>query len=670
MEDRMKMAKKTAQMSTGVLKNLIRIILVLCGVLTLTLAILISVIMNANISKEYKLKVDQVMASKVSMIEAIATGISSGTVKDKESIRAYVDKMVAIDSQVSAVYSCYDENITVMSGGWEPPADFVVTERGWYIQAQSNPDQVYISEPYVDEQSGGICITLSKATFDGDKMIGVVGMDMYMTDLVSILESSYTDDKYAFLTTADGTILVHPNADYALNAENGFNVSEVNSGRYEKAVQKDTMLCSFIDYKGGLKFASSKTSDVTGWKIVGVKSMKDMILCILLVLGVYFALYFVSLSISKKRMVMKTEVIFEPLESIASKVTQIADGNLDLYFDEDKSTVEMALLTDSLNDTIGSLKSIISEITETVTMISNKDISGTVEGEYKGSFAEIKNALEGIMMNLNASFRQLNGEANNVLRFSDELAQTSESVAISASTQNEAVMGVNAEVNRLTEQTKQITERATSIRENSEMTNNQITKSKNEMDQLVAAMQGIERCSQQIAGFVGEINNISEQTNLLALNASIEAARAGEAGRGFAVVASEISNLADSAAQASNNVQSLIAETQTAVSNGKSMVIAAAKTMEESVKSSADSQERINEIVEFVRNQQSAIESINGELGSIAGMVESNAASAEENTAISQQVNESAQMMKELADSFRLREEDSKKSEKKATARK
>ena len=308
-----------------ILRRALIIVCIESIIIGMFLAVLYTTKDNRGSAREYALKIDKAMQGKVSTLQTMATAISSGTIRDDEGIQGYVDSMAEMDDQVSAAYSCTDENVTIMSGGWQPPADFVVTERDWYKGAQAQPGTVYISEPSVDEQSGGICITLAMATYKDGEMAGVVGFDMYMDNLVSLIKESYSKNSYVFLTTADGTMLVHPNEAYSLSVDKVPTVKDVNSGRYEKIIRKDMVSRLFADYRGGIKFGTGQTSEVTGWKVVAVEPVFSLVMFLLAIIAINFLIYFIILNITKRLAKDKLDTLFRSLESISGKVSSISD---------------------------------------------------------------------------------------------------------------------------------------------------------------------------------------------------------------------------------------------------------------------------------------------------------------------------------------------------------
>lgn len=645
--------------SDRVSKSIKRIIIVTALLCLLIVICIMGRDSVVNIREESKLRlteIDEKIDIKLSFIRTVSRTLNAGIVPS-DSYSSYVDDLVNMYDDVSAVYICvpedgvvYKDGInTYMSGGWVPPDDFVVSERAWYKELM-NKDDVYLSEPYVDEQSGNICITIS-SKFNTPKGIGVIGLDMYLSDLVDYMDSVNNSAKYSILVSDGGTIITSFYDDFKLSADKSTNIEDT---RY-KIFDKMNYVKLMFDYKGLEKMGSAQKSDITGWTLIYIESVFYSSLSLLALIILIIAMMQISRVYAIKKLLKDINPMFASLELISNDIHNIKDGNLSYRFDNNKSSIDINNVIVALNDTIDGLNVYISEIDRVVNSISDKDLTNGVDSDFIGDYNSIKIAMNGVLDNLNDSFRQIKSNSDTVLEYSRSLASTSESVAEAATLQSHAVSSANEELEKLSISMMEIYKLANKVKETNIETNKRLTVGGDEMKELVNAMSEIVECFDGINNFVEEINGIASQTNLLSLNASIEAARAGEAGRSFAVVASEIQSLSVNSANASKNINEVIEKTKLAVNNGSELVERTQKTIELGIKYSVENTNITNNIVNEVSNQKESIEEITSSFKDISTMVESNAASAEENSAIATQLGECADALAETIDEYTLR---------------
>ncbi|MYL22640.1 PAS domain-containing protein [Halomonas alkaliantarctica] len=137
------------------------------------------------------------------------------------------------------------------------------------------------------------------------------------------------------------------------------------------------------------------------------------------------------------------------------------------------------------------------------------------------------------------------------------------------------------------------------------------------MQTLGQSMQDITQQANNMASIVGTIDSIAFQTNILALNASVEAARAGQHGRGFAVVAQEVRKLASQSADAAQQVQTLIQQTQGSIKEGEKHTVSAEKAMDRIREASQRVNDLMGEISAATKEQNQGVGEISQAISEI-----------------------------------------------------
>ena len=375
------------------------------------------------------------------------------------------------------------------------------------------------------------------------------------------------------------------------------------------------------------------------------------------------------------------------------------------------------VLTAALGATVGvtfyrSVDRPIRELLEAARRFADGDLRPvpTAGTRMPGELAELSVAMERVGARLRVMVAELIEESDRMAETAGDLSAVSEELAATASEITTAMVEISGGADRqsggLDQSMAQVERLAAATSLNADVARNvarlggdihrlaaghsrdigQAASTLTEVQTIVesAATQAeqLQRLSVTIDDFVDLIKRISSQTNLLALNAAIEAARAGERGSGFAVVAEEVRQLADSSAQAADQVTDSVQAIRRQTSEVASTMVAgrskvgrlgavatgAARALEEIVKGVQEIEQAAQQVTtEAVANLQAARE-VGTVLRGVAAAAGQHAASAEEVTAAAEeqgasteemaaqanQLTQFAERLKKLAGGFRV----------------
>ena len=216
---------------------------------------------------------------------------------------------------------------------------------------------------------------------------------------------------------------------------------------------------------------------------------------------------------------------------------------------------------------------------------------GTISDSYN---ATVKN-LRQIVTQVQQSVTQIAASTTN----NGEIAQ---SLSDSATQQSQAIASARQQIQTMTESIQTVAVHAEQVETSFQEVTNTVAVGNLGMERTVTGILAIRETvadtakkvkrlgesSQKISQVVNLINSFADRTNLLALNASLEANRAGHDGQNFAIVAEEVQTLAKQSAEATTEIEKLVAsiqldtkEVSKAMEQGTEQVVAGTKLVNE-----------------------------------------------------------------------------------------
>ena len=387
-----------------------------------------------------------------------------------------------------------------------------------------------------------------KSNPEGNRQV----LNEYFGGVLGDIELTGVEGSYAYFVSADGMMVYHSSADKIGNPVENAAVkgltNRLAAGEKPSAIGDGSVV---YEYKGSDKFAGYAFTN--GGNIVVVTGDYDLVMAPMRALRILLTVTATILLIVT--IVAFYIIISTMLKPVGTLVEIIDDtARFDLRHNPKSNDVckrkdEFGLIGNSVREMRNSLRDIVSKIE------ANSD------------------EIETNVNDLNETANVVNTMCTDNSATTEQLAASMQECSASSESINNDIMGIQNSAHQIEMQANdgstvsdEIMERATNLKRTTEKASRTTKEKYSDVKVMADAAIENSKAAEKINELTNTIMAISSQTSLLALNASIEAARAGEAGRGFAVVATEIGNLAGQTSSAVSNINGIVDEVNSAIS--------------------------------------------------------------------------------------------------------
>ena len=474
-----------------------------------------------------------------------------------------------------------------------------VADRDYFKAIMYEGADEYIDNPVVSKTTGKMVVHIARAVKIAGRTIGFFCGNSSPQKITEIIEHIKIgkDGSATLISGTNSMVATSGNEEEIVKILESKGMQEflVNKEAYmdEDGMGSSVVKTSFGKYY--LFFAPVSGTDWLNIIIMSESQMLESSTKISLMLCVASILIGVIIIVS---LCVRISMELKPLETLESSINEIAHGRADLTQRIElkyRNNNEIGRIIYSFNHFMRKIQRIITSV-KTV-----KDDLITNESQLSDSTEETAGSINAIIENIDEMVNYINTNSSVVEETTDSVNVIASSIDLLAnmiesqsSSVTEASVAVEEMIGNINSVNSSVGKMAASFQELEEKSAEGVQKQEDVNSKII----GISSESEALQEANAVISSIAEQTNLLAMNAAIEAAHAGEAGRGFSVVADEIRKLSETSSEQSKTIGQQLKK----INEGINEIVNASRSAAETFASVTTGMNDTNSLVSQIKN--------------------------------------------------------------------